>query len=265
MQSRQTALEDLTADPATAALLMDFDGVLSPIVGDPEQSVLPAATAGLIARLAGRLGLVLIISGRPLAFLASRITVPGVRLLGSYGLEQLQPDGSVYVEPSARDWIRVVREAGTELRQRLAGITGVRIEDKSVSVAVHWRQAQDPASAAAAIRAATAELAAATGLRLDPGKLTEELRPPVDVDKGTAVTAVLAAGQPRACAYVGDDLGDLPALEAVRAAGGYALVVDHGAETDGRMRAVADELFEGVAGFAQWLTRLAAAAGTSGP
>jgi len=93
---------------------------------------------------------------------------------------------------------------------------------------VHWRQAPDRAAAAAEVQNATARVAAATGLRLEPGKLVSELRPPIDVDKGSAVAALISETRPAVAVYAGDDLGDIPALLAVRAAGGYGLAVDHG-------------------------------------
>jgi trehalose 6-phosphate phosphatase len=60
-------------------------------------------------------------------------------------------------------------------------------------------------------------------------------------------------------AYAGDDVGDLPALRVVRAAGGYGLVVDHGAETDPALLASADQVFGGTGAFADWLADLARA------
>jgi trehalose 6-phosphate phosphatase len=126
---------------------------------------------------------------------------------------------------------------------------------------VHWRQAPDEASAAADVRRATAQLAAATGLRAEPGKFVEELRPPVDIDKGSAVRGLLAGRTLTAVAYAGDDLGDLPALGAARAAGGYALVVDHGRETDPRLLQLADQVFPGTEAFAGWLRELAGVTG----
>ena len=96
-----------------------------------------------------------------------------------------------------------------------------------------------------------------TGLRLEPGKLVEELRPPINVDKGSAISALLAAhGDLTAFAYAGDDLGDIPALTAAREAGGYALVIDHGEETDPRLLDLADETFAGTEAFADWLGKL---------
>jgi len=257
MTSRPTALEAIGADPATAGLVLDFDGVLSPFVTDPATSVLPDRTASTLGRLARKLGLLAVISGRPVSFLAERVHVPGIPLLGSYGIERIRADGRRETDPRAQAWLEKVGEARRTLADRLAGSPGIRIERKSVSVAVHWRQAPDHDVAAALVRQVTTEVAEATGLRIEPGKMVLELRPPIDVDKGSAIEALLAAERPKTIAYAGDDLGDIPALEAARAAGGYALVVDHGPETDARLRALADQTYAGTEAFAEWLAELA--------
>ena len=257
MSSRPTAIEALAAEPARSGLVLDFDGVLSPIIDDPEASSMPDHVGAALRRLSGRLGLLAVISGRPVAFLEDRVRIPGLPLLGSYGIER-SVDGVRRLDSDAAQWTAQVGEASRALRELLKGSPGLRVEEKSVSVAVHWRQAQDHAAAAQQVRRVTARLAAETGLRLEPGKLVEELRPPVDVDKGTALTALLNAnGHLKVLAYAGDDLGDTPALRKARDTGGYALVVDHGTETDPRLRALADETFAGTTAFADWLGRLA--------
>jgi trehalose 6-phosphate phosphatase len=172
-------------------------------------------------------------------------------------------DGRLALAPEAQAWLPAVAEARREVGAELGGRPGIRIEAKPASVAAHWRQAPDHARAADLVRHAAERAAAQTGLRIEAGKLVIELRPPIDVDKGSAVAALIAAARPTAIAYAGDDLGDIPALRVVREAGGYALVVDHGAETDPRLLAVADEVFPGTPGFADWLAALAAAAETA--
>jgi trehalose 6-phosphate phosphatase len=254
--AERTALEALAADPERAGLVLDFDGVLAPIVADPTTSAMPDRVARSLARLAGGLGLVAVISGRPVSFLQERVKAPGVPLLGSYGMEQ-SFDGVREIAPEAQQWLAPVREAEGRLRELLAGLPGIRVEEKSVSVAVHWRQAPDQAAAADQVRQATAGVSKELGLRLEPGKLVEELRPPINVDKGSAITALLAAhGDLTAFAYAGDDLGDIPALKAARGAGGFALVIDHGEETDQRLLELADESFAGTSAFADWLGKL---------
>jgi len=261
MSTRPTAIEALAANPSTAGLVLDFDGVLSPIVDDPTTSAVPDLVVPILSRLAKSLGLLAVMSGRPVDFLADRVRVPGIQLLGSYGIEQVREDGRRQMDPDAEAWLGKVREAAEALDELLRGTPGIRVEKKSVSVAVHWRQAPDHEAAADKVRRLVGQIAAETGLRIEPGKLVEELRPPIDVDKGSAITALLAAERPTTIAYAGDDLGDIPALRAVRDAGGYALVVDHGPETDSRVLELADQTYSGTEDFADWLAELADAIG----
>lgn len=268
MSSRPPALEALAENPASSGLILDFDGVLAPIVADPTTSSMPDSVAAILARLAGKLGLLAVMSGRPAGFLADRVRVPGVPLLGSYGIEQIR-DGVLRIDPDAEGWLGSVHEASQALSASLAGSPGIRIEEKSVSVAVHWRQAPDHETAASEVRRITERIAAETGLRLEPGKLVEELRPPIDVDKGSAIPVLIAAEKLTVIAYAGDDLGDIPALRAVHKAEekpeasvlGYALVVDHGPETSPRLLELADQTFDGTEEFAAWLADLATSIG----
>ena len=255
MAARPTAIEALAAQPSAAALVLDFDGVLAPIIEDPEASAMPERAAISLAPLAAALSTVAVISGRPASFLAGRVRVPGIRLLGSYGMEEIR-DGNGQLSPAATAWLAAVGSAREELTALLGTLPGVRIEVKPASVAVHWRQASDRQAAAAEVEDATARVAAATGLRLEPGKLVSELRPPIDVDKGSAVAALIRETRPAVTVYAGDDLGDLPALRVVRDAGGYGLAIDHGAETDPKLLAAADEVIAGTEGFADWLAGL---------
>src|SRR5215468_5009382 len=120
MNSRPTAIEALAADPSRGGLVLDFDGVLSPIVEDPTTSAMPDRVAAILTRLARVLGLLAVISGRPAEFLEDRVRVPGVRLLGSYGIEQFR-DGVRDMDPEAGNWLGHVREAGQVLRRMQAG------------------------------------------------------------------------------------------------------------------------------------------------
>jgi trehalose 6-phosphate phosphatase len=214
----------LLVDPAHTAIVSDFDGTLSPIVDDPADARAVPGTAAVLARLADRFRVVAVVSGRPVSFLVKQLGVtarstatgspgphrsdPGVQFVGLYGLERSGPDGTIKPERAAERW-RTAVEAAT-LRLASAAPTGVVVEPKGLAVTVHWRQAPDAGEWAQA--AATAE-AARTGLRAHLGRMSVELRPNVDIDKGT-VTRQLTEGCSAAC-YLGDDLGDLPAFAAL--------------------------------------------------
>ena len=261
----RTALAPLLARPASTAVLTDFDGTLSPIVRDPSAARPLDGSAEVLAQLARHFGVVAVISGRPVSYLEEHMPLPvqsnprhRVRLVGLYGLEQSWGDGRIVVEPAASGWSEVVADAVAHLRQ--GAPEGVLVEPKGLAVTVHWRQAPRAEGWANGAVAAEAER---SGLRAHPGRMSIELRPPLEVDKGSVVRG-LAASCSAAC-YFGDDLGDLPAFEALAAMGrdegvrtvSIAAVDD---ESDPSVAAGADVVVAGPAGVLEVLAWLAASA-----
>ncbi|MGV0110771.1 trehalose-phosphatase [Arthrobacter sp. CP30] len=258
MESANQVISALTSGPK-AGLVMDFDGVLSPITDDPAASDLLPDTAAILAHLATRLPLVALLSGRPVRFLADRAGIPGVELHGSYGLERLTAGGVEQV-PEADRWNDAVAQATALLHEEFDGIEGIHVEDKSLAVAVHWRRAPDQEAAISRITPVLRRATETFGLRREPGKMVEELRMPVDQDKGTALRSIIRRHGLVVEAYAGDDRGDLPAFAAAAAAGGHCLVVD-GADAAPEVAAVPGSHFDGPEHFRTWLQCLGDALG----
>ncbi|HET7487654.1 MAG TPA: trehalose-phosphatase [Acidimicrobiales bacterium] len=207
-------LRQFSEDPGRAGIITDFDGTLAPIVEHPADARPLPAAVDLLHALAGRYGRVAVVSGRPAAFLAEHLELArrphGLCAVGLYGLETADGD-EVRTDPRAVEWVPVV-EAVAARAERDAP-EGAIVERKGLSLTLHYRTAPQAAGWASAWAAAQA---AATGLARHPARMSEELRPPVPVDKGTVV-AGLAAGLGAVC-FLGDDVGDLPAFAALDAA-----------------------------------------------
>jgi len=207
-------LAPLLVDPSATVLITDFDGTLSPIVGDPASARALDGVPDLLDRLAQHFATVAVVSGRPAAFLVERLghpALPGpsrVHLVGLYGMEEVAPDGAVHLAAAAAPWLPVV--AAVAARLRAATPSGVLIELKGATVTVHWRQVP---MAEDRVVGMVAQEAATCGLTPHPGRASIELRPPIGVDKGTVVRD-LTEGCRAAC-FLGDDLGDLPAFAAL--------------------------------------------------
>lgn len=237
-----TPLGVLRHDPARTAILLDFDGTLSPIVEDPAAAVpLPGEVEALVA-LQERFEVVAVVSGRPVAYLQERL--PDLRtLIGLYGLEQIR-DGQLEIHPDVAPWRPVIQDAVAAARAELP--EGVGVEDKGLSLTLHVRPRPDQA---AVVERWAAEAAARTGLHLRRARMSAELHPPVAADKGT-VTSALVAGM-AAAAFVGDDIGDLPAfaaLDAFAAGGGRAVrAVVTSVEVAPELLAAADLVLDGPA------------------
>jgi len=155
-----------------------------------------------------------VISGRPASFLAERLGLAvdpaPIHAFGLYGLEEAHAGGAVTLEPEATHWRAAVVELAAAARARLPA--GVLVEDKGLSLGLHWRTAPDAAAAVVGFAEASAP---AYGLAVSRGRKTIELLPPSGCDKG-AVVRRLVGGLSLAC-YLGDDAGDLPAFRALSA------------------------------------------------
>ncbi len=202
------AFAPLAGDPRHAALVVDFDGTLAPIVDHPEHATaLPAALDALRA-LVDDLELVAIVSGRPVDFLREHVAVAGLALVGQYGLERLV-DRRVVFEPEAEPYVGPVAAVAEEAAARWPRVV---VERKGqIAVALHWRMVPEAAPPIDEV----SELASRHGLALLPGRMVVELRPPLAVDKGTAVESLLGGDGITRAGFAGDDVGDLAAFDAL--------------------------------------------------
>jgi len=180
------------------------------------------------------------VSGRPRRFLIERVG-PDVDLSGLYGLET-RVDGVLADHPEAERWRPVVDEVAGTARDDLPD--GVVVEPKGLSLTLHYREVPEHEDE---VLAWAGRAGATSGLELRPAKRSVELHPPVAVDKGTSVVE-LAQGC-RTVAYLGDDVGDLPAFAALGrlAAAGVATckVAIASDELHPDVEAAADLLLEG--------------------
>lgn len=203
---------------------LDFDGTLAHIVGDPAVARLVDGAAEALTELARHCP-VAILSGRELSDIRERVGIPGLWYAGCHGFEISGPDGTEYRNEGAAQARPALRTASDALRRELAGLPGVVIEQKSYSVAVHYRNAEGPL--AGRIIEVARRNARRLSLRVTTGRKLVELRPDIDWDKGKALTWILSriSGDHRnAPIYVGDDLTDEDAFDALRFSG-IAVVV----------------------------------------
>lgn len=208
--------------PRRAAILCDFDGTLAPIVDDPAAAVALPGTIEVLERLAERFGVVGVISGRPVSYLLARLgpVAPALSLRGVYGLERAD-SGRVSEQEGVDAWRAVLGQVADAADRDAPA--GVGVERKGLAVTLHVRNA--PAATAWMDRFA-ATVAADHGLATHPGRMSVEIRPPVETDKGTVVRE-LGSGLAAVC-FLGDDRGDLPAFTALgdlRRAGAATLAV----------------------------------------
>ncbi len=177
-------------------LAFDYDGTLAPIVRDPARAALRPRTRVLLARLAAAYPCV-VISGRSRADARARLDGLDVAaVIGNHGLE---------AGPGERPLRRLVGRWRRVLLERLAGLAGVVLEDKGLSLAVHYRAARDRARARRAVIRAVSGL---SGARVFGGKAVVNLTPDQAGHKGTALEREMARLRCDRAVYVGDDQTD---------------------------------------------------------
>ena len=214
-------LRAIVSDPARALVGVDFDGTLAPIVAEPSQARAHPRAAATLRRLAQSVGTVAIVTGRPPQVAASLLGFTlheppsNLLVLGHYGLETwTASDGVVRLAHVDTAAMREVRLALPALLAECDAPAGTAIEDKGLAVAVHVRATADPGAAMLALRAPLAQLAGKHGVRLEPGRMVLELRP-AGTDKGRALATLARTRGSRSVCYIGDDLGDVAAFDAV--------------------------------------------------
>jgi trehalose 6-phosphate phosphatase len=210
------ALEPIRSEPTRAAVLLDIDGTLAPIVRHAADAHVPEATRTLLIEIAGRYGLVGCVSGRRASTARQIVAIGTIAYVGNHGGELLRPRATrAEVAPELIAWTARVRDfaqrAMTADRERLR----VRSEDKDAIAAFHWRGAPDEQAAAAAV-SEIAEQAQGEGFVVHWGRKVLEVRPPVKLDKGLGVAALLRGSPVAAALYVGDDSTDVDAFRCLR-------------------------------------------------
>lgn len=193
-------LSRLAEDPQRAAILLDVDGALAPIVPRPEDARVPPETQSELRRLHERYALVACITGRSGEDARRVVGVPELVYVGNHGLE---------LEPESAAWVERVREF-------LAQIDWPEVEDKGFSASFHYRNAPDESAARAAAEA-IADGARDAGFTARFGRKVLEILPPIPANKGTAIGRLLEQHRLERALYAGDDTTDLDAFGALEA------------------------------------------------
>jgi trehalose-phosphatase len=210
-----------------AALFLDYDGTLTPIVKDPDRADLPESMRRALESVA-ELCSVGIISGRDLKDIKARVDVEGITHAGSHGFEIHGPGDRRFTAEEAEGFLPYLDQAEAALRDRTGSIPGALVERKAFSIAVHFRNV-DEENTEAVEKAVDGTLDEVSRLRKGYGKKVFELQPDMDWNKGKALLWILEElGLDRPGVwpvYVGDDVTDEYAFGAVADRRGLAVLV----------------------------------------
>ncbi len=219
-------------------LLSDYDGTLTPIVDRPELAGLGPGTRKLLETLSRRRDLsVGIISGRSLTDLKQMVGIAGITYGGNHGLEIEGPRLS-YLNPAAQELRPALGALHQALSDALGLIAGVWVEDKGLTLSVHYRQADEARAGEIGdiLEQKAGPLQASGKVWIAGGKKVYEVRPALAWNKGEVV-ALLASRWRQAMGrdevlpiFLGDDLSDEDGFRAVARLDGISILVS---ETNG--------------------------------
>jgi trehalose 6-phosphate phosphatase len=205
-------LQPLKAEPKRSAVLLDVDGVLAPIVQHPDDAHMPETTRRPLIEVAKRYGVVACVSGRRASDARRIVALGSIAYLGSHGSEVLRPGAiTPEVDRELQAWTRRVQAFANDAFDEQLRKLRVRLEDKEAIAALHWRGVPDEEEAQAAVEA-VAKRAEQAGFTAHWGRKVLEIRPPVRIDKGAGVVALLRDRDLAAALYAGDDTTDLDAF-----------------------------------------------------
>lgn len=266
-------------------LTSDIDGTLSPIAASPSESFVPEGVRTALEKLhaSGKLKLVAMISGRSPIDGRRLVGLPQLFYLGNHGMEALEPnrDNPVPAPPVVR-YKPLVAAALDFTRHKLLalpadhfGFSGesttppgqeaaLLFEDKGLTASIHYRLCPNPVLARQAVVSAVQEACTNTGLIISEGRMVVEIRPPVEINKGTALYDLSRQYGLKSLVFLGDDLTDVDAFLALRKleqeGGGFQKGFAIGVkspEMNPKVHESADFLVDGVPGVQAFLTWLA--------
>jgi trehalose 6-phosphate phosphatase len=234
----------------------DFDGTLAPLVSHADDARLPAATRAVLQRLAALPGVSLaFISGRALLDLQQRIDVVGALYAGNHGLEMTGADGATVLAPGAEEGLPALRRVKSLLAPCTTPMPGVWIEDKGLTLSVHYRLADESlhAEIEQVVRLA---VAGTIPVVVRPAKCIWEIRPAIDWDKGAALRQFMQQQHvsANATAYMGDDVTDGDAFRELPDGWTFWVGADAGPTARAMLRDVQD-----CAALLEWMAEVRAA------
>lgn len=242
------------------ALFFDIDGTISKIAPSPELAVVDPRCKAALDELALNVGLLAFVSGRSAGDAAALVGIPQAIYAGAHGLDRWE-SGRYSVHPDAAAAASTMQLAVERIRMQLT-LPGIVIEDKGVSFAVHYRETQDPDDARVLVLQAATAVASELPVLVMEGRRVVELKPLLELNKGTAVVGLLNEQPLQGALYVGDDVTDMAAMYRLRQwseetgvwAASVAVLSD---ETPAGLLDAADYWVQGVDGVAMFLTWLA--------
>ncbi|MGQ9545686.1 MAG: trehalose-phosphatase [Dehalococcoidia bacterium] len=217
-------------------LFLDYDGTVTPIAARPEMAVLSSRAREILKRISHHsLFKLAIISGRSLSVVRALVGLENIAYVGNHGLEiecpvchcQAQGHERIsFIHPIAKEIEPVLKKLEQNLKEKLIGIDGVIIENKELTLSIHYRLATE--TAAKKIKRLFLEaIECGDKLQVTEGKKVLELRPLVGWNKGKAIEWLLRIyGRSGSLPiFAGDDVTDEDGFNVLRRVGGISVFI----------------------------------------
>ncbi len=244
-----TEIEERVVAAAQVAVFLDFDGTISDIVQIPSDAVVEKDIRSTLTRLAGRPDFtVSVVSGRALTDVRERTGLGHIIYVGNHGLE-IGGDNTSFREPRAESLRRELRSLSLQLKLALSETDGLEIEDKGLTVSVHFRRVNEHLHDW--VRSITfSTVARSRSFMCREGKMVLEVRPQIEWHKGYAVRWILSEIAPYGTLplYIGDDLTDEDAFGVIP----EGITIRVGGSCDSKAQYFVPDV-EAVGQFLQWL------------
>ncbi len=201
-----------------SAVLTDIDGTISAIAATPAEAMVDPGAKAALDLLTRRLAAVAVVSGRACQDGAVMVGLPDLTYVGNHGLERIAR-GTPWTHPTAAAAQPAIAAALAEIEtaaRSAADLPWLIVENKGVTGTIHYRLAPDPALAIALLEPLVREAATRHGLRLTLGRMIFEVRPPLAVNKGTAIRELAEELGLRGIVFFGDDVTDVDAFRTLR-------------------------------------------------
>ncbi len=242
-----------------AGLLSDIDGTLAQISLDPAAAEVDPVIKASLLQLVRHVDVLGVVTGRSATEAARLVDIDGVIWLGNHGMERFD-NGEVVRSPEALPYEEPLKRVLEEARLRLEDPL-IYFENKGVTGSIHYRNTIDPSVAHQQIVDVVQPLVDQEGLRMSQGRMVVELRPPVPLNKGTALRSVVEQFGLKSILFMGDDVTDLDAMRVITKLRETGAIVGLsigvvGPETPTQVTEESDRVVHGIEGISDLLADL---------
>jgi trehalose 6-phosphate phosphatase len=195
-------------------MLTDIDGTISEISSHPDTATVEEDAREALSGLTQKLTLVGAVSGRSAEDARNLVGLDEIVYSGNHGME-IWRNGRLEKSPIASRYTPRITTLldQLEITKRIAELY---VEHKGLTASIHYRGVDEPKKVETELLQEVESAAAEHELLVTRGRMVVEIRPPVDISKGTSVLELIDEYQLDGLIYIGDDVTDVDAFRAIR-------------------------------------------------